>query len=82
MECHTSFKTSLPSDSRAVRMPALTTRTMVATMMEQTEEVQVLAVDLREATKEAEWAASARHALKIITTVMGFILVCLTRPTS
>ena len=51
-------------------------------MMEQTEEVQVLAVDLREATKEAEWAASARHALKIITTVMGFILVCLTRPSS
>ena len=55
---------------------------MVATMMEQTEEVQVLAVDLQEATKEAEWAASARHALKIITTVMGFISVCFRRPSS
>ena len=82
MECHTSSKTSSPSDSRAVRMPALTTRTMEATMMEQTEEVQVLAVDLQEATKEAEWAASARHTLKIITTVMGFISVCFRRPSS
>ena len=82
MECHTSSKTSSPRDSRAVRMPALTTRTMVATMMEQTEEVQELAVDLQGATKEAEWAASARHALKIITTVMGFISVCFRRPSS